>query len=137
MPGLRRLQRMKELNLALKEKYRHREHKDGWISTIGIGAKYYNSTYSRFISALRTTGVRLDRRTLSLLVSHEPASFRALIGLAEVAQQSKFKESSLEAPFPRADWHPPPGAKLHPKERRVVPRSSKGWTRGRKPDGLL
>ena len=56
-----------------------------WIQRINAGARANGLTYNRFIQGLSIAGVEVDRRMLSDLATHEPASFAALVEVAKKA----------------------------------------------------
>src|ERR1700739_264053 len=56
-------------------KNRKREFRALWIQRINAAVREHGLTYSRFISALTTAGIEVDRKVLSELAIHEPAAF--------------------------------------------------------------
>ena len=59
-------------------KNRKREFRALWIQRINAAAREHGLTYSRFISGLAAAGIEVDRKVLSDLAIHEPASFQAI-----------------------------------------------------------
>lgn len=56
-----------------------------WIQRINAGARANGMTYNRFIQGLSIAGIEVDRRMLSELATHEPATFAALVQSAKQA----------------------------------------------------
>ncbi|MEO5627311.1 MAG: 50S ribosomal protein L20 [Candidatus Saccharimonadales bacterium] len=50
-----------------------------WNARINAGARLNGTTYSRFIAALKTANITLDRKVLSELAVNEPQSFKAVV----------------------------------------------------------
>ena len=50
---------------------------------INAAVREHGLTYSRFISALSTAGIEVDRKVLSELAIHEPAAFAAIVEQAK------------------------------------------------------
>ena len=64
-------------------KNRKREFRALWIQRINAAVREHGLTYSRFISALTTAGIEVDRKVLSDLAIHEPAAFAAIVEQAK------------------------------------------------------
>ena len=64
-------------------KNRKREFRALWIQRINAAVREHGLTYSRFISALATAGIEVDRKVLSELAIHEPAAFAAIVEQAK------------------------------------------------------
>mmetsp|Transcript_13012 Transcript_13012/g.40062 ORF Transcript_13012/g.40062 Transcript_13012/m.40062 type:complete len:140 (-) Transcript_13012:3202-3621(-) len=119
MPSLKRLERLRFLDAQYQERtHRHRQLRQQWVQQLTAGANFYNATYGRFIHGLKSAGVRLDRKVLSVLVAQEPASFRGLVCLSEASDLSKYRESARRQPFPSADWRPPRIEQIYPDEKK-------------------
>ena len=56
-----------------------------WIARINAGARICGTTYSRMIDGLKKAGVELNRKMLSEMAIHDPASFNALVETAKKA----------------------------------------------------
>ena len=56
-----------------------------WIQRINAAVRPFGLTYSRFSAGLAKTGITVDRKVLSDLASHEPASFQAIAEKAKAA----------------------------------------------------
>ena len=62
---------------------RKREFRALWIQRINAAVREHGLTYSRFISALSTAGIEVDRKVLSELAIAEPAAFAAIVEQAK------------------------------------------------------
>ena len=56
-----------------------------WIQRINAAVREHGLTYSRFIDGLSKSGVVVDRKVLSDLAIHEPATFQAIAEKAKAA----------------------------------------------------
>ena len=56
-----------------------------WIQRINAAVRPFGMTYSRFIDGLAKSGISVDRKVLSDLAIHEPASFQAIAEKAKAA----------------------------------------------------
>ena len=56
-----------------------------WIQRINAAAREHGLTYSRFINGLVLSGIELDRKVLSDIAVHEPATFASLAKQAQDA----------------------------------------------------
>ncbi|WP_072313116.1 50S ribosomal protein L20 [Agrococcus sp. Marseille-P2731] len=70
--------------------FRDRKAKKGefrrlWIQRINAAARQNGMTYNRLIQGLGLAGIEVDRRMLSELATHEPATFTALVAAAKAA----------------------------------------------------
>ena len=68
--------------------YRHRRQKKRtfrrlWILRINAACRERGLRYSQFIAGLQRARVEIDRKTLSELAIHDPASFEQLVSLAK------------------------------------------------------
>lgn len=50
-----------------------------WTLKINAGARALGTTYSRFINALKTKNIELDRKSLAYLAEHKPAVFKNVV----------------------------------------------------------
>jgi large subunit ribosomal protein L20 len=69
---------------SLQHAYRDRRNKKRtirglWNIRINAAAREHGVTYSRFIAALKTKGIILDRKILSELATNEPEAFKAVL----------------------------------------------------------
>ena len=70
--------------------YRDRKNKKRtfralWIQRLNAAVREHGLTYSRFINGLAKSGIVVDRKALSELAIHEPASFAAVVEKAKAA----------------------------------------------------
>jgi large subunit ribosomal protein L20 len=56
-----------------------REFRALWIARINAAVRPHGLSYSRFISALKQTGVEVDRKVLADLAVHDADGFAALV----------------------------------------------------------
>jgi large subunit ribosomal protein L20 len=56
-----------------------------WIARINAGARQNGMSYSMFINGLTRAGVEIDRKMLSELAIHDPATFAKIVGVAKGA----------------------------------------------------
>lgn len=63
-------------------KLRRRDLRAVWITRINAALRSAGTTYSRFISALKSKNIQLDRRTLSDLAVRQPEAFKAVLTAA-------------------------------------------------------
>ena len=63
-------------------KQRKRQFRRLWIQRINAACRERGLSYSRFIHALSSAGVGLDRKTLAELAYSDPAAFDAVVELA-------------------------------------------------------
>jgi len=70
--------------------YRDRKKRKGdfrrlWIQRINAAARSNGLTYNRFIQGLKAAGVEVDRKILADLAVNDPATFAALVEVAQKA----------------------------------------------------
>ena len=74
----------KSMQYAYRDrKNRKREFRALWIQRINAAVREHGLTYSRFVSALATAGIEVDRKVLSELAIREPAAFAAIVEQAK------------------------------------------------------
>ena len=66
----------------ISRKLKKRDFRRLWITRINAAARLNGTTYSRLVSGLKRVGVLLDRKILSEIAIHDPASFGAVAHLA-------------------------------------------------------
>ncbi len=66
-------------------KLKKRQYRQLWITRINIATRAAGLPYSRFIAGLQAADIRLDRKQLSELAIHEPATFQSLVEQARAA----------------------------------------------------
>ncbi len=57
-----------------------------WILRINAACRTHGISYSRFIGALKKSGIELNRKILADLAVNQPAAFAALVEKAKTAQ---------------------------------------------------
>src|SRR3954464_10968340 len=76
----------KSLQYAYRDRrVKKREFRGLWIQRINAAVREHGLTYSRFIDGLKKSGIEVDRKALSELAIHEPASFAAVVEKAKAA----------------------------------------------------
>ena len=77
---------MKSGNYAyIGRKQRKRDFRRLWITRISAACKLNGMNYSTFMNGLKKAGVELNRKMLSEMAIHDPASFNALVETAKKA----------------------------------------------------
>ena len=66
-------------------KQKKRQFRSLWIVRINAAARMYGLSYSRLMNGLKKAGVELNRKMLSEMAIHDPASFNALVETAKKA----------------------------------------------------
>ena len=64
---------------------RKRQFRALWIARINAAAREVGLKYSTFMNGLKKAGVELNRKMLSEMAIHDPASFNALVETAKKA----------------------------------------------------
>lgn len=77
-------------------KLKKRDYRSLWIARINAGVAQHGISYSRFISALKSLNIELDRRVLADLAYHDHKSFAKLATMAK-GVESKRQESLKQA----------------------------------------
>ena len=78
---------MKSGNYAFAgRKMKKREFRNLWITRINAACRANGINYSSFMNGLKKSGIELNRKMLSEMAIHDPASFNALIETAKSAQ---------------------------------------------------
>jgi len=75
---------------SMQYAYRDRKNKKRtiralWIQRLNAAVREFGITYSRFIDGLNKSGLEIDRKVLSELAIHEPATFKAIVEMAKSA----------------------------------------------------
>ena len=68
-------------------KVRKREFRNLWIARINAAVREQGITYSRFMNALKTAGIALDRRSLADLAVKDRAAFDQVVATARAAME--------------------------------------------------
>lgn len=66
-------------------KQKKRDFRRLWITRISAAAKINGMNYSTFMNGLKKSGIELNRKMLSEMAIHDPASFNALVETAKKA----------------------------------------------------
>ena len=90
--GRHRLYRSAKETLMRAKRYAYRDRRvrkrafrQLWIARINAAVHDHGLSYSRFMSALRASGIGLDRRSLAELAISDPAAFDAVVVTAKKA----------------------------------------------------
>ena len=77
---------MKSLKYAYTgRRLKKRDFRQLWIARINAACKMNGMNYSTFMNGLKKAGVELNRKMLSEMAIHDPASFNALVETAKKA----------------------------------------------------
>jgi large subunit ribosomal protein L20 len=75
--------RLHALSYATEDRRNHRRELHAlWVQRINAGARSNGTTYSKLMNALKTAGIKLDRKILADLAAREPGAFSAVISAA-------------------------------------------------------
>ncbi|MFK8034346.1 MAG: 50S ribosomal protein L20 [Hyphomicrobiales bacterium] len=66
-------------------KTRKRNFRSLWIQRINAAVREHGLTYGRFIDGLNKAEIAVDRKVLSDIAIHEPATFKVLVEKAQAA----------------------------------------------------
>ena len=81
-----KIQVEKSLQYAYRDrKQRKRQFRSLWIARINAAARQNGTTYSAFISGLKSAGCELDRKVLADIAGRDPKAFTELVDLAKNA----------------------------------------------------
>jgi len=92
---------------SLQYAFRDRRARKGdfrqlWIQRINAAARMHGTSYSRFISGLKSAGVEVDRKVLADLAVRDDVAFAALVRVAEEAREADAAGGPVGAPQPGA-----------------------------------
>ena len=77
---------MKSGNYAFAgRKQKKRSYRTLWITRLSAAVAPYGLNYSTFMNGLKKAGIELNRKMLSEMAIHDPASFNALVETAKKA----------------------------------------------------
>ena len=77
---------MKSGNYAfVGRKQKKRDFRSLWITRINNAVRAQGMNYSTFMNGLKKSGIELNRKMLSEMAIHDPASFNALVETAKKA----------------------------------------------------
>jgi large subunit ribosomal protein L20 len=66
-------------------KVKKREFRGLWIQRINAAVREHGMTYSKFIAALKASGIEMDRKVLAAIAYDDPASFGEIVKKAQAA----------------------------------------------------
>jgi len=66
-------------------KLRKRDFRALWIQRINAAARQHDLSYSKLIGLMSKAGIEIDRKTLSDLAIHDPATFATVLEKARAA----------------------------------------------------
>jgi len=70
----------KSLQYAYRDRrVKKREFRALWIQRINAAVREHGMTYSRFIAALKKTGIEMDRKVLAAIAFDDPAAFAEIV----------------------------------------------------------
>jgi large subunit ribosomal protein L20 len=82
-----KIQVEKSLQYAYRDrKQRKRHFRSLWITRINAAARQNGTTYSAFITGLKSAGCDLDRKVLADLAVRDPQTFTQLVELSKQAE---------------------------------------------------
>ncbi len=75
---------LERLEKALRYAYRDRRQKKRdfrglWIQRINAAVREHGITYSKFMGAMKRSGIELDRKVLAAIAYDDPAAFAAVV----------------------------------------------------------
>ena len=71
---------MKSLSYAYRDrKQKKRDFRKLWITRINAAARMNGMSYSKFINALKKSGITLNRKVLSDMAVNDAAGFKMLV----------------------------------------------------------
>ncbi|HJK92389.1 MAG TPA: 50S ribosomal protein L20 [Polyangiaceae bacterium LLY-WYZ-15_(1-7)] len=75
---------IEQVHNGWEDAYRHRrakkrEYRKLWITRINAAVRQHGLSYSKFIAALKKSGVDLDRKILADLALRDPGGFKAVV----------------------------------------------------------
>jgi large subunit ribosomal protein L20 len=82
MQVAREAMRRAQVYMMRDRRARKRTMRRLWITRVNAACRQRGVSYSRFIAALKTAGVELNRKALSEIAVYDPASFDKLIASA-------------------------------------------------------
>ena len=76
----------KSLQYAYRDrKVKKREFRGLWIQRINAAVREHGMTYSKFIAALKASGIEMDRKVLAAIAYDDPTSFGEIVRKAQAA----------------------------------------------------
>ena len=76
----------KALQYAYRDRRNKKRHfKSLWIQRINAGVRQEGLTYSKFISGLNKSGIKIDRKILAEIAYDNPEAFKTIVKKAQAA----------------------------------------------------
>ena len=76
----------KSLQYAYRDrKVKKRDFRSQWIQRINAAVREHGMTYSKFIAALKASGIEMDRKVLAAIAYDDPTSFGEIVKKAQAA----------------------------------------------------
>jgi large subunit ribosomal protein L20 len=76
----------KSLQYAYRDrKVKKRDFRSLWIQRINAAVREHGMTYSKFIAALKASGIEMDRKVLAAIAYDDPTSFGEIVKKAQAA----------------------------------------------------
>lgn len=76
----------KSLQYAYRDrKVKKREFRGLWIQRINAAVREHGMTYSKFIAALKASGIEMDRKVLAAIAYDDPTSFGEIVKKVQAA----------------------------------------------------
>jgi large subunit ribosomal protein L20 len=102
------LQRLeKSLQYAYRDRrVKKREFRGLWIQRINAAVREHGITYSKFMHALKATGIEMDRKILSAIAYDDPATFNAIVEQVKTVMQHAAAEDATVAKLNELTEHP-------------------------------
>ena len=90
------------LEKSLQYAYRDRRQKKRdfrglWIQRINAAVREHGLTYSRFIAAVKATGIEMDRKILAAIAYDDPVAFAAIVEQVKAVMQHSAAENATVA----------------------------------------
>ena len=102
------LQRLeKSLQYAYRDRrVKKREFRGLWIQRINAAVREHGITYSKFMHALKATGIEMDRKILSAIAYDDPTTFNAIVEQVKAVMQHAAAEDATVAKLAELTEHP-------------------------------
>jgi len=93
---------LQRLEKSLQYAYRDRRQKKRdfrglWIQRINAAVREHGITYSRFMGALKDTGIEMDRKVLAAIAYDDPVTFSAVVEQVKLVMAEAAKEAAPAA----------------------------------------
>ncbi len=100
---------------TIGRKLKKRDFRRLWITRISAACRQRGLTYSRFINALSTSGISINRKSLADIAISDPDAFDKIVAAATTAK----KPAATEAPIKPEPVPAPPEAKKETPEKKT------------------